>query len=135
MKNIWALCLAIFALAGTTNCESSVLEKKDFTVREVLEEIEKGTSISLRLQPTFVGIIRGVGGGDVSSETNDVGFEIVKYVSKVDMEYGLHFFQEECHGDTYFRGWYIFCMKSRYADTQIIIDFIEPELFYDSPKW
>ena len=60
MKNIWALCLAIFALAGTTNCESSVLNKKDFNVEEVLEEIEKGTSISLRLQPTFVGIIRGV---------------------------------------------------------------------------
>ena len=78
MKNIWALCLAIFALAGTKNCESSVLEKKDFTVQEVLEEMEKRTSISLRLQPAFVGIIRGVGGGDVSSETHDVGFEIVK---------------------------------------------------------
>ena len=135
MKNIWALCLAIFALAGTTNCESSVLEKKDFTVREVLEEIEKGTSISLRLQPTLVGIIRGVGGGDVSSVTHNVGFEIVKYVSKVDMEYGLHFFKEECNGDTYFKGWYIFCMKSRYADPQKIIDFIDPQLFYDSPKW
>ena len=61
-------------------------------MREVLEEIEKGTSISLRLQPTLVGILRGVGGGDVSSETHDVGFEIVKYVNKVDMQYGLHFF-------------------------------------------
>ena len=26
----------------------------------------------------------------MSSETHDVGFEIVKYVSKVNMEYGLY---------------------------------------------
>ena len=108
MKNIWALCLAIFALAGTTKCESSVLEKKDFTVREVLEEIGERHFYQFKTSTYVCWNNWGVGGGDVSQETLDVRFEIVKYVSKVDMEYGLHFFKEECHGETYFRGWYIF---------------------------
>ena len=135
MKNLWVLCLVTFILAGANNSESSVFEKKDFPVQEVLKEIEKGTSISLGLRPTLVGLVRGIGGGDAYSDTHDVSFEIIKYIDKEDMEHGLHFFKEECHGDTYFRGWYVFCMKLRYKDTQKIIDFVEPELFYDSPRW
>lgn len=135
MKSFLSTCVLFFTFLFSTSCESSIFDDKNLTVRDVLRVIEEGTSISLRLSPTLVHIIKGVGGGDVHSDSHDASFEIIKYISKSDMEYGIYFSMEECHGDTYKKGWYVFCMKLRYKDTKKIIEFVKPELVYDNPRW
>ena len=132
MKNyILILIFSVFLVS----CKNSIYDDKNSTVIDVLNEIEKGTSISLSLYETLVQIIKGVGGGDVSSDTHDVSFEIVRFVNKQDMEYGIQFYKEQCHGDTYVKGWYVFCMKLRYGDTKQILEFVNPKLVYDNPRY
>ena len=132
MKNcILVLIFSIFLVS----CKNSIYDDKNSTVMDVLIEIEKGTSISLSLHETLVHIIKGVGGGDVSSDTHDVSFEIIRYVNKSDMEYGIQFSKDQCHGDTYIKGWYLFCMHLRYEDTKQVLEFVNPELVYDNPRW
>ena len=132
MKNYILILLFSVLLVS---CKNSIYDDKNSTVIDVLNEIEKGTSISLSLYETLVQIIKGVGGGDVSSDTHDVSFEIVRFVNKQDMEYGIQFYKEQCHGDTYVKGWYVFCMKLRYGDTKQILEFVNPKLVYDNPRY
>ena len=135
MKSFLSTVVLIFTFLFSTSCESSIFDDKDLTVRDILRAIEEGTSISLRLSPTLVYIVKGVGGGDVSSDSHSIDFEIIKFISKSDMEYGIYFYMEECYGDTYKKGWYVFCMNLRFKDTIKIIDFVKPELVYDNPRW